>query len=195
MMDEKYRKIFKTVPKESFSEYFNKQKRKFNQEERINEAIRIMEERGYTVLTEGKFVKFLTGLALSLGLLTNANAREFNTQASSGYTRQKAKTSMFAKEMQKNYDLQSDVQLTDKMVQTIVDNVAKKISQRMLDDDKYEEDELFALQEWQDAVTFYKSLVKADESLGNMFSRRLDKALTQSIRIAPNIQRYVIKNG
>ena len=81
------------------------------------------------------------------------------------------------------------------MVQTIVDNVAKKISQRMLDEDKYEEDELFGLQEWQDAVTFYKSLVKADESLGNMFSRRLDKALTQSIRIAPNIQRYVIKNG
>lgn len=194
-MDEKYRKIFKTVPKESFSEYFNKQKRKFNQEERINEAIRIMEERGYTVLTEGKLVKFLAGLALSLGLLTNANAREFNVQASSGYTSQKANTSMFAKDMQKNYNLQSDVQLTDKMVQTIVDNVAKKISQRMLDEDKYEKDELFALQEWQDAVTFYKSLVKADESLGNMFSRRLDKALTQSIRIAPNIQRYVIKNG
>ena len=194
-MDEKYRKIFKTVPKESFSEYFNKQKRKFNQEERINEAIRIMEERGYTVLTEGKLVKFLAGLALSLGLLTNANAREFNAQASSGYTSQKANTSMFAKDMQKNYNLQSDVQLTDKMVQTIVDNVAKKISQRMLDEDKYEEDELFGLQEWQDAVTFYKSLVKADESLGNMFSRRLDKALTQSIRIAPNIQRYVIKNG
>lgn len=194
-MDEKYRKIFKTVPKESFSEYFNKQKRKFNQEERINEAIRIMEECGYTVLTEGKLVKFLAGLALSLGLLTNANAREFNAQASSGYTSQKANTSMFAKDMQKNYNLQSDVQLTDKMVQTIVDNVAKKISQRMLDEDKYEEDELFALQEWQDAVTFYKSLVKADESLGNMFSRRLDKALTQSIRIAPNIQRYVIKHG
>ena len=194
-MDEKYRKIFKTVPKESFSEYFNKQKRKFNQEERINEAIRIMEEHGYTVLTEGKLVKFLAGLALSLGLLTNANAREFNAQASSGYTSQKANTSMFAKDMQKNYNLQSDVQLTDKMVQTIVDNVAKKISQRMLDEDKYEEDELFALQEWQDAVTFYKSLVKADESLGNMFSRRLDKALTQSIRIAPNIQRYVIKHG
>ncbi|MBR1610139.1 MAG: hypothetical protein IJ672_01420 [Methanobrevibacter sp.] len=183
------------MPKESFSEYFNKQKRKFNQEERINEAIRIMEERGYTVLTEGKLVKFLAGLALSLGLLTNANAREFNAQASSGYTSQKANTSMFAKDMQKNYNLQSDVQLTDKMVQTIVDNVAKKISQRMLEEDKYEEDELFALQEWQDAVTFYKSLVKADESLGNMFSRRLDKALTQSIRIAPNIQRYVIKNG
>ena len=194
-MNEKYRKIFKTVPKESFSEYFNKQKRKFNQEERINEAIRIMEEHGYTVLTEGKLVKFLAGLALSLGLLTNANAREFNAQASSGYTSQKANTSMFAKDMQKNYNLQSDVQLTDKMVQTIVDNVAKKISQRMLDEDKYEEDELFALQEWQDAVTFYKSLVKADESLGNMFSRRLDKALTQSIRIAPNIQRYVIKHG
>lgn len=194
-MDEKYRKLFKTGEIETFGEYFNKQKRKINQEERMNEAIRIMEERGYTVLTEGKLVKFLAGLALSLGLLSNANAREFNAQASSGYTSQKANTSMFAKDMQKNYNLQSDVQLTDKMVQTIVDNVAKKISQRMLDEDKYEEDELFALQEWQDAVTFYKSLVKADESLGNMFSRRLDKALTQSIRIAPNIQRYVIKNG
>ena len=194
-MDEKYRKIFKTGEIETFSEYFNKQKRKINQEERMNEAIRIMEERGYTVLTEGKLVKFLAGLALSLGLLSNANAREFNAQASAGYTSQKANTSMFAKDMQKNYNLQSDIQLTDKMVQTIVDNVAKKISQRMLDEDKYEEDELFGLQEWQDAVTFYKSLVKADDSLGNMFSRRLDKALTQSIRIAPNIQRYVIKNG
>ena len=194
-MDEKYRKIFKTGEIETFGEYFNKQKRKINQEERMNEAIHIMEERGYTVLTEGKLVKFLAGLALSLGLLSNANAREFNAQASAGYTSQKANTSMFAKDMQKNYNLQSDVQLTDKMVQTIVDNVAKKISQRMLDEDKYEEDELFGLQEWQDAVTFYKSLVKADESLGNMFSRRLDKALTQSIRIAPNIQRYVIKNG
>ena len=91
--------------------------------------------------------------------------------------------------------MESDVQLTDAMVQNIVDTVAKKISARMIKEDKYEEDELLELPEWKDAVEFYKQLVKADESLGNMFSRRLDKALTQSIRIAPNIQRYVLKNG
>jgi hemoglobin-like flavoprotein len=91
--------------------------------------------------------------------------------------------------------MESDVQLTDAMVQNIVDNVAKKIANRMIKEDKYEEEELLELQEWKDAVEFYKQLVKADESLGNMFSRRLDKALTQSIRIAPNIQRYVLKNG
>ena len=65
----------------------------------------------------------------------------------------------------------------------------------MIQEDKYEEDELLELPEWKDVVEFYKQLVKADERLGNMFSRRLDKALTQSIRIAPNIQRYVLANG
>ena len=39
-------------------------------------------------------------------------------------------------------------------------------------------------------VEFYKQLKQADESLANMFSRRLDKSLTKSLSIAPNIQRY-----
>ena len=99
------------------------------------------------------------------------------------------------KKLQKNFNMESDVQLTDAMVQNIVDNAAKKISARMIQEDKYEEDELLELPEWKDVVEFYKQLVKADERLGNMFSRRLDKALTQSIRIAPNIQRYVLANG
>lgn len=194
-MDKKYGKIFKTVPKQSFSDYFSTKKREINDEERYNEAVRIMHEHRYAVLNEGKMAQWIAGVALSLGLITNAMARDFNAQASSGYTSQKASTSIFNKNLQKNFNMQSDVQLTDAMVQNIVDNVAKKIANRMLEEDKYEEDELLALPEWKDAVEFYKQLVKADESLGNMFSRRLDKALTQSIRIAPNIQRYVLANS
>ena len=194
-MDKKYGKIFKTVPKQSFSDYFSTKKREINEEERYKEAVRIMNEHRYAVLNEGKMAQWIAGVALSLGLITNAMARDFNAQASSGYTSQKASTSMFNKNLQKNFNMESDVQLTDAMVQNIVDNVAKKIANRMLEEDKYEEDELLELPEWKDAVEFYKQLVKADESLGNMFSRRLDKALTQSIRIAPNIQQYVLKNG
>lgn len=194
-MDKKYGKIFKTLPKQSFSDYFSTKKREITEQERYDEAVRIMNEHRYAVLNEGKMAQWIAGIALSLGLITNAMARDFNAQASSGYTSQKASTSMFNKNLQKNFNMESDVQLTDAMVQNIVDNVAKKIANRMIKEDKYEEEELLELPEWKDAVEFYKQLVKADESLGNMFSRRLDKALTQSIRIAPNIQRYVLKNG
>lgn len=194
-MDKKYGKIFKTVPKQSFSDYFSTKKREITEQERYDEAVRIMNEHRYAVLNEGKMAQWIAGVALSLGLITNAMARDFNAQASSGYTSQKASTSMFNKNLQKNFNMESDVQLTDAMVQNIVDNVAKKIANRMIEEDKYEEDELLELPEWKDAVEFYKQLVKADESLGNMFSRRLDKALTQSIRIVPNIQRYVLKHG
>ena len=194
-MDKKYRKIFKTVPKQFFSDYFSSKKREITEQERYEEAVRIMNEHRYAVLNEGKMAQWIAGVALSLGLITNAMARDFNAQASSGYTSQNASTSMFNKKLQKNFNMESDVQLTDAMVQNIVDNAAKKISARMIQEDKYEEDELLELPEWKDVVEFYKQLVKADERLGNMFSRRLDKALTQSIRIAPNIQRYVLANG
>lgn len=194
-MDKKYRKIFKTVPKQSFSDYFSSKKREITEQERYEEAVKIMNEHHYAVLNEGKMAQWIAGVALSLGLITNAMARDFNAQASSGYTSQNASTSMFNKKLQKNFNMESDVQLTDAMVQNIVDNAAKKISARMIQEDKYEEDELLELPEWKDVVEFYKQLVKADERLGNMFSRRLDKALTQSIRIAPNIQRYVLANG
>lgn len=194
-MDKKYRKIFKTVPKQSFSDYFSSKKREITEQERYEEAVRIMNKHRYAVLNEGKMAQWIAGVALSLGLITNAMARDFNAQASSGYTSQNASTSMFNKKLQKNFNMESDVQLTDAMVQNIVDNAAKKISTRMIQEDKYEEDELLELPEWKDVVEFYKQLVKADERLGNMFSRRLDKALTQSIRIAPNIQRYVLANG
>ena len=194
-MDKKYRKIFKTVPKQSFNDYFSSKKREITEQERYEEAVRIMNEHRYAVLNEGKMAQWIAGVALSLGLITNAMARDFNAQASSGYTSQNASTSMFNKKLQKNFNMESDVQLTDAMVQNIVDNAAKKISARMIQEDKYEEDELLELPEWKDVVEFYKQLVKADERLGNMFSRRLDKALTQSIRIAPNIQRYVLANG
>lgn len=194
-MNKKYEKIFKTIPKQSFSDYFSTKKREITEQERYDEAVRIMHEHRYAVLNEGKMAQWIAGIALSLGLITNAMARDFNAQASSGYTSQKASTSIFNKKLQKNFNMESDVQLTDAMVQKIVDNVAKKIASRMLEEDKYEEEELLELPEWEDAVEFYKQLVKADERLSNMFSRRLDKALTQSIRIAPNIQRYVLRHG
>ena len=194
-MDKKYRKIFKTLPEESFGEYFSKRKPEINEQELYEEAVRIMHEHRYAVLNESKMTQWIASLALSLGLITNAMAKDFNAQASTGYTSQKANTSMFNKNLQKSFNMDTNVQMTDAMVQTIVDNVAKKIANRMLKEDKYKEEELLELPEWKDAVEFYKQLVKADEGLGNMFSRRLDKALTQSIRITPNIQRYVLKNG
>lgn len=194
-MKKKPEEIFKTLPKEDFKSFFNKSVGPTLEKEKLEEAIAIAKEHGYLVLNEVSLPKWIAGVALSLGLITNAMASEFNARTSSNYTSKSANTSMFSKDMQKGYNMKSDVQLTDEMVQKIVDSVAKKITKRMTDEDKYEEEELLALPEWQDAVEFYKKLVAADESLGNMFSRRLDKALTQSIRIAPNIQRYVIKNG
>ena len=194
-MKKKPEEIFKTLPKEDFKSFFNKNVGPTLEKEKLEEAIAIAKEHGYLVLNEVSLPKWIAGVALSLGLITNAMAGEFNARASSNYTSKSANTSMFSKDMQKGYNMKSDVQLTDEMVQKIVDSVAQKISKKMLDEDKYEEEELLALPEWQDAVEFYKKLVAADESLGNMFSRRLDKALTQSIRIAPNIQRYVIKHG
>lgn len=194
-MKKKPEEIFKTLPKEDFKSFFNKNVGPTLEKEKLEEAIAIAKEHGYLALNEASLAKWIAGVALSLGLITNAMASEFNARTSSNYTSKSANTSMFSKDMQKGYNMKSDVQLTDEMVQKIVDSVAKKITKRMTDEDKYEEEELLALPEWQDAVEFYKKLVAADESLGNMFSRRLDKALTQSIRIAPNIQRYVIKNG
>ena len=194
-MKKKPEEIFKTLPKEDFKSFFNKNVGPTLEKEKLEEAIAIAKEHGYLVLNEVSLPKWIVGVALSLGLITNAMAGEFNARTSSNYTSKSANTSMFSKDMQKGYNMKSDVQLTDEMVQKIVDSVAQKIAKRMTDEDKYEEEELLALPEWQDAVEFYKKLVAADESLGNMFSRRLDKALTQSIRIAPNIQRYVIKNG
>ena len=39
-MDKKYRKIFKTVPKQSFSDYFSSKKREITEQERYEEAVR-----------------------------------------------------------------------------------------------------------------------------------------------------------
>ena len=60
----------------------------------------------------------------------------------------------------------------------------------MLENNLYEVDDLVKLGEFKQMVEFYKQLRSADENLANMFSRRLDRALTKSLSIAPNIQRY-----
>lgn len=186
-MKKTYNDIFKTAPKKSFKKYL--QESISNDERMINEAKFKLRRRGYKVLNEGKLAKFIAGVALSLGLITNAQAGEFNAQASTGYT-SKATTSSFAKSLQKNYNMDNDVALTDQMVQNIADMVGKKISEYMLEHNMYDASELTSLDDWENAVEFYKTLNKQDSALANMFSRRLDKALTKSLGIAPNIQKY-----
>lgn len=155
----------------------------------LDEAKKILEDAGYTVINEGKITQFIAGLALAAGLLTNAQAREFNARANSDYT-SKATTSVFAKDIQKSYNMESDVNITANMVQAIADQASKKLTDRMLENNLYEVDDLVKLGEFKQMVEFYKQLRSADENLANMFSRRLDRALTKSLSIAPNIQRY-----
>lgn len=169
--------------KESFTEYYN---RKVNE---LDEARKLLESNGYVILNEGKLGRFIAGLALGLGLITHATARDFNAKAADMYN-SNIKSTEFSQDLQKEYNMGSDVTVTSEMVQNIADMVCKKLSSKMLAANKYEVDDLVALPEWENAVKFYKTLYKADESLGNMFSRRLDKALTKSLSIAPNIQRY-----
>jgi hypothetical protein len=181
--------IFKTAPKETFQEFLRNRELNESAEARYNEALKIVESAGYQVLNEAAFAKWLAGLALSFGLLTHAQAAEFNQRTPSGYT-SKANTSMFAKDFQKRYNMNSNIQVTDAMVQQIADDACQKLTKRMTDENKYELEDLIKLPEFNDMVSFYKTLKKADESLANMFSRRLDKALTKSLSIAPNIQRF-----
>lgn len=155
----------------------------------LDEAKKILEDAGYTVINEGKITQFIAGLALAAGLLSNAQAREFNARANSDYT-SKATTSVFAKDIQKSYNMESDVNITANMVQAIADQASKKLTDRMLENNLYEVDDLIKLSEFKQMVEFYKQLRSADENLANMFSRRLDRALTKSLSIAPNIQRY-----
>lgn len=155
----------------------------------LDEAKKILEDAGYTVINEGKITQFIAGLAFAAGLLTNAQAREFNARANSDYT-SKATTSVFAKDIQKSYNMESDMNITANMVQAIADQASKKLTDRMLENNLYEVDDLVKLSEFKQMVEFYKQLRSADENLANMFSRRLDRALTKSLSIAPNIQRY-----
>lgn len=155
----------------------------------LDEAKKILEDAGYTVINEGKVTQFIAGLALAAGLLTHAQARDFNARADSDYS-SKATTSIFAKDIQKSYNIDSNVSITANMVQAIADQASKKLTDKMLANNLYEEDDLVKLTEFKQIIEFYKQLKTADESLANMFSRRLDKALTKSLSIAPNIQRY-----
>lgn len=169
--------------KESFTEYYN---RKVNE---LDEARKLLESNGYVILNEGKLSRFIAGLALGLGLITHAVARDFNAKAADMYN-SNVKSTEFSQDLQKEYNMGSNVTMTSEMVQNIADMVCKKLTDKMYAVNKYELDDLVELQEWKNAVKFYKTLSKADQSLADMFSRRLDKALTKSLSIAPNIQRY-----
>lgn len=169
--------------RESFTEYYN---RKVNE---LDEARKLLESNGYVILNEGKLGRFIAGLALGLGLITHAVARDFNAKAADMYN-SNVKSTEFSQDLQKEYNMGSNVTMTSEMVQNIADMVCKKLTDKMYAVNKYELDDLVELQEWKNAVKFYKTLSKADQSLADMFSRRLDKALTKSLSIAPNIQRY-----
>lgn len=189
-MKKEYRNVFKTLPKQTFNEFLNESIQK--EKEVINEAKLLLRNSGYRVITEGKLSKFITGAALSLGLITNVMAKDFNAQAAtSTYASKTANTLMLSKRLQKDYNIENNVQLTDKIVWNIADSVSTKLAKRMTDEDKYTIDDLIELPEWENAVEFYKILMNQDINLANMFSRRLDKALTKSLSIAPNIQRFV----
>lgn len=155
----------------------------------LDEAKKILEDAGYTVINEGKVTQFIAGLALAAGLLTQAQAKEFNARANSDYS-SKATTSIFAKDIQKSYNIDSNVNITANMVQAIADQASKKLTDKMLANNLYDLDDMLKLNEFKQIIEFYKQLKSADENLANMFSRRLDKSLTKSLSIAPNIQRY-----
>jgi hypothetical protein len=155
----------------------------------LDEAKKILEDAGYTVINEGKVTRFIAGLALAAGLLTQAQAKEFNARANSDYS-SKATTSIFAKDIQKSYNMDSNVNITANMVQAIADQASKKLTDKMLANNLYDLDDMLKLNEFKQIIEFYKQLKSADENLANMFSRRLDKSLTKSLSIAPNIQRY-----
>lgn len=155
----------------------------------LDEAKKILEDAGYTVINEGKVTRFIAGLALAAGLLTQAQAKEFNARANSDYS-SKATTSIFAKDIQKSYNMDSNVNITANMVQAIADQASKKLTEKMLANNLYDLDDMLKLNEFKQIIEFYKQLKSADENLANMFSRRLDKSLTKSLSIAPNIQRY-----
>lgn len=155
----------------------------------LDEAKKILEDAGYTVINEGKVTRFIAGLALAAGLLTQAQAKEFNARANSDYS-SKATTSIFAKDIQKSYNMDSNVNITANMVQAIADQASKKLTDKMLANNLYELDDMLKLNEFKQIIEFYKQLKSVDENLANMFSRRLDKSLTKSLSIAPNIQRY-----
>lgn len=155
----------------------------------LDEAKKILEDAGYTVINEGKVTRFIAGLALAAGLLTQAQAKEFNARANSDYS-SKATTSIFAKDIQKSYNIDSNVNITANMVQAIADQASKKLTDKMLANNLYDLDDMLKLNEFKQIIEFYKQLKSADKNLANMFSRRLDKSLTKSLSIAPNIQRY-----
>jgi len=171
---------------ETFREYYSRK------EAEMNEAIKLLQENGYKVLNEGKMTRFITGLALVAGLITNAMAKDFNAKTADTYN-SKATTATFDQDIKSEYNLSNDVKMSSEMVQNIADIVCKKLSEKMLANNTYDVEDLVKLQEWKNAVKFYKSLAKADQSLANMFSRRLDKALTKSLSVAPNIQQYAQK--
>lgn len=156
---------------------------------RLDEAKQILEDAGYQVVNEGKITQFIAGLALAAGLLTNAQAKDFNAKAHSDYT-SKATTSIFAKDIQKSFNMGTNVSITADMVQTIADQASQKLYNTMTKLNKYDKEDLVKLSEFKQIVDFYKQLKQADANLANMFSRRLDKSLTKSLSIAPNIQEY-----
>lgn len=53
-MKKKPEEIFKTPPKEDFKTYFNRMVKPYIDQERLNDAIKIAKEHGYSVVTKEK---------------------------------------------------------------------------------------------------------------------------------------------
>ena len=159
---------------------------------RLDEARRILEDNGYELLNEGKVTNFVIGLALSLGLLSNAQAREFNARAHSDY-KSVATTSVFAKDLQKNYNIESNVNITADMVQAIADQASNDLIEKIFETNNFDINNIVKMKEFMQMVKFYKQLKTVDKKLADMFSRRIDRAFTKSLTIAPNIEAYANK--
>lgn len=187
-MKKSYEKLFKTAPEKTFKEFFTESQQTSLDE--INEAKRVVREAGCRVINESRLLKFITGAALSLGLISNAMAGEFNAQPNPSYISKTATTTSLSKEMQKNYNVKADLQMTDQMIWNIADEVSRALTAEMHKKKKLDAEDLFKLDGWKNAVEFYKIVNSQDPALANMFSRRVHRALKSEFGSIPSVQEF-----
>lgn len=177
----KNEKLFKTNPTVSFRDYLNENMAADN----LNEALAVAKKTGYKVVNEGALKNAILGLALSLGLLTNAQARDIDNSVR--YTSKTATVGSVSKDLQKNFNMQSDneIAMTDVMVRNIaqlaVDNIANKFA------DCSDPREIEDSQELASAKDFYTQMSKSDPALGNMFKRTLEQQLNKLLGLGIKI--------
>ena len=177
----KNEKLFKTDPAVSFRQYLNENMASDN----LNEALEIAKKNGYKVVNEGALKNAILGLALSFGLLTNAQAKDLNDTVS--YTSKSATVNSVSKNLQKTYNMQSngDIAMTDVMVRNIAKLAVNNISNRFVDCS--DPSEIEDSEELANAKAFYVQVSKSDPSLGNMFKRTLEQQLNKILGLGIKI--------